>query len=250
MKKRLKAAGVHLGFSLIIAGLSSVLVLVLWYPYPYSEISGGRKLVAILMSMDVVLGPLLTLAVFNPLKKAKELRRDLTVIGTLQLIGLSYGLWTAFVARPVHLVFEIDRFRVVHAVEVAAEEAGDAPAGRFALPMTGPTLLAVRPLVDERERMEATLAGLQGLELSARPRFWQPYAEAHAAISKAARPASELVKRFPARAGEIEAAVIRSGRAPLGALAYLPLVGRSSFWTVIVDPATAEPVGFVALDSF
>ena len=32
--------------------------------------------------------------------------------------------------------------------------------------------------------------------------------------------------------------------------AYLLLAGRKAFWTVFVDPATADVVGFIALDSF
>ena len=32
--------------------------------------------------------------------------------------------------------------------------------------------------------------------------------------------------------------------------AYLPMVGRKSFWTVLVDPVSAEVLGFIPLDSF
>lgn len=38
---------------------------------------------------------------------------DFTVIGLLQVAALAYGLWTVFVARPVHLVFEYHRMAVV-----------------------------------------------------------------------------------------------------------------------------------------
>jgi len=62
--------------------------------------------------VDVILGPLITLTVFNRSKPRSELVRDLTVVGLIQLAALGYGLWTVFVARPVHLVFEYDRFRV------------------------------------------------------------------------------------------------------------------------------------------
>jgi hypothetical protein len=34
------------------------------------------------------------------------------------------------------------------------------------------------------------------------------------------------------------------------ALVYLPMNGRKSFWTVLLDPVTAEVLGFIPLDSF
>lgn len=65
----------------------------------------------------------------------------------------------------------------------------------------------------------------------------------------AAKPAAELKDRFPLQASAIEAAIAQSGHAP-ESLAYLPMVGRKSFWTVLLDPATADVVAFMPLDSF
>jgi hypothetical protein len=33
-------------------------------------------------------------------------------------------------------------------------------------------------------------------------------------------------------------------------MAYLPLVGRKSFWTVLLDPVTADVLGFMSIDLF
>lgn len=250
MRKRLRAAGIHFILSLIVAGLASILVFGVWYPYPYSEISGGRELYTVLICVDVVLGPLLTLAIFNTSKIAKELRRDMVVVVLLQLAGLGYGLWTVFVARPVHLVFEIDRFRVVHAIDVPADRLRSTAPGIAALPVTGPTLLAVRPFVDEREKVEATLAALQGVDLSVRPEFWQTYAKAQASVLEVGRPLAELKARFPGHAAEIDQVITSQGNLGNSMLKYVPMVGRRSFWTVIVDPLDARPVGFLPIDSF
>ena len=43
-KDKLRAAGIHLGLSLLVAALAAALVFGVWYPYPYREISGGRAL--------------------------------------------------------------------------------------------------------------------------------------------------------------------------------------------------------------
>lgn len=248
-KERLIAAAIHLAASVLTALLAATVVFAVWYPYPYREISGGRELFQLLVVVDVLLGPLLTLVIFNRTKPRRELRRDLAVVVLIQLAALGYGLWTVFVARPVHLVFEFDRFRVVHAVDVPPELLGKTPPGLNALPLTGPTLVAVRPFRDSQEMMESTVVALQGIPLAARPDLWQPYASAVPEVLKAAKPVSTLKARFAARAGDIDAVLAAAGRTPASTL-YLPMVGRKSFWTVFLDPVTAEVVATMPLDSF
>lgn len=248
-KERLRASGIHLAISLGMAALAAMLVFVVWYPYPYREISGGRELFLIVVTVDVILGPLITLAVFNRTKPKAELHRDLVVVALIQLSALAYGLWTMAVARPVHLVFEYDRFRVVHAVDVPSELMGRLPPEVEAFPLGGPTLLALRPFLDDNEQVQATLAALEGVQLSSRPDLWQPYPLARQRVLAAAKPVVSLKQRFADRVGEIDAVVARIGRQP-DALVYLPMVGRKSFWTVFLDPNSAEVLAFMPLDSF
>ena len=252
LQSRLLAAGVHFGLSVAIAALAATLVFWVWYPYPYREISGGRELFMIVVAVDVVMGPLLTLAVFNVKKGSKVLRRDLVVIGLFQLAALGYGLWTVAVVRPVHLVFEIDRFRAVHAIEVPRDELGRAPAGLGTLPLTGPTLLSVRDFKDDKERSDITFDALAGLPLGTRPGFWQRYDQGKSQVLARARPLEELKKRFPDRVSEIDAALksASGGSGKAGPIAYIPMVGRKTFWTVLVDTNTAEVIAFVPIDSF
>jgi hypothetical protein len=247
--ERLRAAGIHFGLTATIAALAALLVFAVWYPYPYREISGGRELFLIVVAVDIVLGPLVTLAIFDRRKSWRTLKLDLMVVVLVQLSALGYGLWTVFVARPVHLVFEFDRFRVVHAVEVADELLHKAPTTVRALPWTGPTVLAVRPFSDANEKFEATMAALGGAELAARPDLWQPYPAARDRLLQAAKPAGELKRRFPVKAAEVDAVLRQAGRTEAGT-AYLPMVGRKMFWTVFVDAASAEVVGYMPLDSF
>ncbi|MEK9951968.1 MAG: TfpX/TfpZ family type IV pilin accessory protein [Curvibacter sp.] len=245
----LRASGLHLGISLCIAVAVAWLVFALWYPYPYGEISGGRELFLILMTVDVILGPLITLAIFNRNKPRRELVRDLGFVALIQLVALFYGLWTVCVARPVHLVFEFDRFRVIHAVDVPEEMLSQAPYQVNAMPLKGPTLRAVRPFRDAGEESSATLMALQGLSLSARPDLWESYEQARHRVLAAAKPAADHRRRFPQQAVEIDAAISRTGRAETE-LRYLPLVAPKSFWTVLLDAQSAEIRGYLLLDSF
>jgi hypothetical protein len=177
------------------------------------------------------------------------LRRDLAIVAALQLAALGYGLWTVMVARPVHMVFEYDRFRVVHAVDVIPELLPQAPADVVSMPFTGPTLLSLRPFRDAKEKMNATLAALQGAELGARPDLWQTYAKGVPDILKEAKPVSVLRARFPAQGNAIDRVLAEAGRKG-DDVAYLPMIGRNQFWTVFLDATTAQVVAFMPLDSF
>jgi len=246
---RLKASALHLGLSLCIAALAALLVFAVWYPNPYREISGGRELFLLLVAVDVILGPLITLAVFNRKKPHRELRRDLMVVGLIQLAALGYGLWTVAVARPVHMVFEYNHFRVVHAIDVPPELLSQTPAGVEALPLTGPTLLGLRPFKDDKESMDATMAALQGLTLSSRPDLWQFYEKSVPEVLKVARPVSDLKARFVNQAPEIDRVLTQAGCTAENTV-YVPMAGRKSFWTVFLDASSAQVVAAMPLDSF
>lgn len=249
-RDRLRAAGIHLGLSAFVAALAALLVFVLWYPYPYREISGGRSLFLLVITVDVILGPLLTFAIFDRAKPRRGLRRDLAVVALLQLAGLAYGLWTVNQARPVHLVFEYDRFRVVHQIDIPYELVDRTPPGIVVAPLSGPTLLSLRPFHSNEEKTDATLAALQGVQLGARPDLWQTYAAGRAQVLEAAKPVVDLKTRFPQSAAEIDGVLAKAGRDAAGA-AYLPMVGRNAqAWTVLLDGATADVLGFLPLDSF
>lgn len=248
-KERIVASGIHFGLSVAIAAGAALLVFGLWYPYPYREISGGRELFRLVVVVDVILGPLITLAIFNRRKPARELALDLGLVVAIQLAALAYGLWTVAVARPVHLVFEFDRFRIVHAIDVPDELLDRKPPQVAALPWSGPRPLAVREFRDADEKFNATVAALQGLPLAARPDLWQPYEEARARVIGAARPAEQLKRRFPAQAAAVDAALGQAGRDASRAV-YLPMIGRNQAWTVFLDPQTADVITFLSLDSF
>jgi hypothetical protein len=248
-KDRFLASGAHFALSVAVAAMAAALVFGLWYPYPYREISGGRELFFLIVAVDVVMGPLLTFAVFNRKKPMKELKRDLFIIVVLQLAALGYGLWTVFVSRPVHLVHEYDRFRVVHAIEVDPILLDKAPLALRSLPVTGPGLVSLREFRDDNEKTDFTLAALGGVPLAARPELWQDYEKAAKLVITESKALAQLKTKFPAEIAQIDQAVRSTGRAE-AALRYVPMVGRKTFWTVLVDGTTTQPLAFLPIDSF
>ena len=112
----------------------------------------------------------------------------------------------------------------------------------------GSTLLSLRPL-RASEAIESILQATGGIPQAAQPALWQSYEAAREQILQESRPAAQLQERFPAQADAIARAVARTGR-PLHELRTLPLLSRRTAWTVLIDAQSAQPVGFVALDSF
>lgn len=249
LKDRLRASGIHLGISAGVALLAAALVFLLWYPAPFDTIVGGRGLFVLVVTVDVILGPLITFAVFNRAKPWTELRRDLAIVGMIQCAGLAYGLWTVAQVRPVHVVFEIDRLRVVSAVDVPDELLARVPAGQARLPWTGPTLMAARPLQPGQEHMEYTMAALQGVQIGFRPELWQPYESARTQVLAEARPVADLRRRKAAQAAKLDAGVAATGRSA-AELVYLPLVSRQQFWTALIDARDARVLAYVDLDPY
>ena len=248
MKLRIKAAVIHLLISLAVAVVSAVLVFSIWYPYPFQEISGGTQLFLLICTVDVIIGPLLTLVVFDARKGRKEIFSDLVIITVLQAAALVYGLVTIFNSRPVHVVFEYDRFRVVHAFEVDPN-VGETSDGIVSRPMAGPTLLALRPFNNEKEKFEATMAALQGVSLSSRTELWVKYELRTESVLAAAKPLEKLAIKRPKDRESINEIISRLNLSS-DQIKYLPMIARQSFWTVLLRQDTAAVIGYVPVDSF
>src|SRR5207248_3174204 len=63
---RWRASGLHLLISATIALAVLAAMLLVWYPRPLFEAAGGNDLLFILVSVDVAIGPLITLLIFKP----------------------------------------------------------------------------------------------------------------------------------------------------------------------------------------
>lgn len=120
MKKRLKAAFIHLCLSSIVIGLFLSVVFFIWYPQPYAQLMSVWDASAIMVLVDVVLGPTLTLVVYDFKKPFKELRRDLSIIAVIQLSALVWGIHVTHSMRPMFTVFAIDQLYIFNRKSLAS----------------------------------------------------------------------------------------------------------------------------------
>jgi len=122
MPFRFKAFGLHL------LGSASALTLALgalylgWYRWPGWYLSSVLHIVGIVVMVDLVVGPTLTLVVSNPGKSRRLLTRDIAAIVTVQLAALVYGTVTLWSGRPLYYAFSVNSLECVQASDIDASE--------------------------------------------------------------------------------------------------------------------------------
>lgn len=246
----LRAFTWHLGISLFFALCAMGLILGLWFPYPYREISGGIRIFFMVVGVDVICGPMLTAVIANPRKSRRELGVDFSFVGIIQLAALGYGIFSAAEARPVALVFEVDRMVVVAASEIDFNELDRAPANLRSLSWKGPQLVGTRKPVNSDEMLDALDNSLQGLDPSARPSWWQDFSQNMPDIKTRAKKVSDLMAaRSPEEQVILRKVINKSGRS-MEELFYLPLTSRWSREWVILFVTPMDIVGYAPVDGF
>lgn len=257
-KYALRAAVAHLMLSMLVAGASAVLVFYIWFPGPLRQLTGGMDLFLLIVSADVVCGPLLTLIVFDRKKSRKELGRDLFFVAIIQCAALGYGLHTLSYARPVAVVHEVDRFRIVSFADLDAAQAAKAPAWARPWSVSSPQTMGLRPAANLEEKMESVEASLNGVEPSQRPDWWQDYQESIPLVLQRSHPLSDLLAKHPEKSQILDSALSdavanhsEGETMDPSSLRWLPVVSRhATDWVVFLDPVTARIRGFVHLDGF
>ena len=249
-RSRLRAALIHLGSSLAVGVVVAAVVFALWYPGDYRSFSGGTELFMLVVGVDLALGPLITLVIFDRRKPFKELRRDIAVVVAMQLAALGYGLNMVSISRPVVLALEENRFRVVPASGVYVEELPTAAEGFRSLSLTGPRVLRSTLPTDPVEKTQTLSLGFRGYDIGTRPSRWLPWdAAARAEALAHAKPISALAARHPTRRADLDAAVAKTGRSA-ETLVYIPMITFREEWVALLDAAKGDVVGYAPLDGF
>jgi len=237
---RWRAAGIHLLISACIAAAVLALMLGVWYGPILFQAMGGAGLALILIGVDVVMGPALTLAVFRSGKRG--LKFDLTAIAALQLVALVYGCYVVSLARPAFIVFVKDQFQVATVAELEPAQLAQAKYPQYRSPSwSGPVMVYGDWPKDHEEQQKLVFAGLAGVDLQHFPKYYAPYEQGKEQILARALPLPAVHKADPEAAKVIDAWVASSG-VDTQNLRYLPLRGRSAWVAVLIDARTAVPV--------
>lgn len=246
INNRYQAFFIHLACSVFIALLALVLVFWVWYPGLLAPATGVNEIFLIILGVDVCLGPLLTLVVFNP--KKKELRRDLFIIFAIQIAALVYGLYTVSIVRPVYVVFEIDRFQLVYANDLSEEKLQEALIPEYkTLPLFGPKWISAKFPENIDERNEFLFSVIDGGDdLGKTPKYYIPYNESHEDIISHSSPLEELKDYNLTNVDEYQA-VIEKYQSESNNVGFLPLKGYVMDLTVVIDKSSGEALELVKL---
>jgi hypothetical protein len=241
---RWRASGIHLLMSAAIALVAVVLMLKVWYPPPLFTAEGGNDLLFILVGVDVIIGPLITLIIFKSGKPS--LRFDLAVIALVQACALLYGCTVMFIARPVFIAFVVDQFEIVRAAELDPADIARARDPRFqSLPLTGPVNIAINMPSDMQElkRLLAEAMG-EGKVVQHLPMYYVPYADQRKRAIEQSEPLEPAIRRGGDFAALAEKYLSESGRKAAD-LRFLRLSTRRGWGAVLIDANSGDVVQLV-----
>jgi hypothetical protein len=181
MKSRLKAFGLHF------TGSASVLLLVVgalylgWYRWPGWYLTGVLHVLPIMVGVDVVLGPLLTLIIANPKKPNRELARDIGCIVAVQLVALGYGATTLWNGRPLYYTFSEKELSVTQGIDLQPREIALARQSNpdFAPHWYSRPRWVWAPLPKDEATSKAIVESAikGGFDVTAMPRYFRPWQE-------------------------------------------------------------------------
>lgn len=245
---RYKASGLHFCGSLCVALIAAAAVFLLWYPGPLAGVSGVSSIFLIMLGVDVVLGPCITLVIFSPNKKPiREIRRDLAIVLCVQIAALSYGMYTVFAARPVFLVYsEGGSFELTYANDLTPEKLakGRAPEYR-SLPLWGQGLVALDVPSDPKVREKiVTSIIVEGDRLAFIPETYVPYERRKADVIRHLKPLEALKSFNKPRGGDLDALIRKYASRQVG---WLPVQGKSGYFTAVISRENAEILELSAL---
>lgn len=237
---RTRAFLIHLTISATVVGAVFAVIFFIWYPDPYFRIAGTANVVRILIGVDLVIGPLMTLILFKSGKPG--LIFDLSLIAIVQIAALVYGANVIFQERPYFVVFVVDRFVVVPKKDIdfdliPSDELKDKP---WRAPIF---VFANLPATDEERYwlFEEVMMGKP--DIDRRPEYWSSYAEKADQVIARADAFSEFRPKSAVDREKIEQA--RQRHANADQLVYLPIIANELVYSVLLDPETKQPVDFI-----
>ncbi len=234
---RYRASLIHLLVSsVVVAGVIGVIFWV-WYPEPTFEILGAFSMIRLLVGVDLVIGPLLTMVVYKHGKPG--LKFDLVVIALMQITALVYGSYTLYEEKPHYMVFAIDRLEFISKKQV------DQSAIRFDELRTKesarPVQVFARPPEDpeEYQRYFDSIVFEGQPDLESRAEFYEPWSAGTEIIRQKIKPIEDIKPATSREQRNVQIAVEKyaSSHPNLG---ILPIGGIERDVGMLLDRDTLE----------
>jgi hypothetical protein len=243
MHFRLKAFALHLLSS------ATVLTLILgglyfgWYRWPGWYLTQVTQVVLIMVCVDVVLGPTLTLIIANQKKSRRELTRDIGIIVAVQLCALTYGSVQLWNGRPLYYAYSEGLLQLVQAYDIDVNEA---KLGREQNPGLAPHWYSLprwvwAPLPQDAEEAKKIITSsiTGGDDVISMPRYFKPWEDGTLSLRgklKKVDDAPYFAKSEKKTLKEkMKAAGLQDDQ-----LDTMPLTGRGHPLLAVIDPASVK----------
>jgi len=231
---RFKAAGIHLSLSAVVFAVALYLILVEWYPGFHFLVDGGWRGVKIMAGVDLVLGPTLTLIIFNPFKARRLILLDLSCIAIVQVGALVWGFYAVHSQRPAAVSYYEGAFLSLTAEPLTIEKQPADFAEQFS--ERRPPWVYVRPPADDQEEARAAMQELFGkVGYHEDPFFFRRLDENWAEVARHAAKVEARSKERPEFAAALPAFLARHGGQAADYL-FFPYEGRDGSCTVAFRP--------------
>jgi hypothetical protein len=236
-------------FSLHLLSSATVLTLILgslylgWYRWPGWYLTDVTRVIVVMVCVDVVLGPTLTLIVAKKSKERHVLARDIGIIVAVQLCALIYGSVSLWSGRPLYYAFSENVLQLVQAYDIDDHEA---KLGREQNPALAPHWYSLprwiwAPLpqdADERKKIfEAAISG--GDDVISMPRYFKPWEEGLPSLRNQLKKV-DAVAYF----GKSEKKTLKDRMKAAGLaddqVNTMPLTGRGHPLLAVIDPASLK----------
>lgn len=239
---RYKAFLLHILGSTAVISIVFGFVHLVWYPGQLFDATGGVNLMLIVIAVDVVLGPLITLVIFNP-KKA-SLKFDMAFVLACQVAFLFYGVWAISAARPVYVVLVGNNFYMVTANEIDPMDQEKSEDPRFqSMPFFGPEFVGTRVPTDPKVIRDIVAAAPHGMGLQNLPQYFLAYEDIRSVAKVAGKTLDELAEKNAASPKE-ELETLRGYETRMRTegkkVVFIPLLNKKKILTVAIDGSTGN----------
>ena len=237
---RFAAFGIHLAISLAIFLVLAYLVVFQWYPDFFFHTDGGWRGMRIIIFVDLVLGPALTLVVYKAGKPG--LRTDLTLIGLLQAGCLLAGTYVVYQERPLVIVYNDSRFSVLSSDDF--HTAGLSIPDLAAIPGDSPKWVMVEVPQGLHEEADFRARIIQsGSTISMATDLYQAFDYNHPQVAAQALSVDQLFDRDTRRARLKEWLHARPGNQE--DYVYFNIASRFAYGALVFDKTTQTQVGVI-----
>jgi len=238
---RYQAFASHLAISAAVIAIFFAIVFFIWYPVPYFSIEGTYDIIIILIGVDLILGPLLTLIIFKSGKPG--LKFDLSVIALIQISALLYGANAIYSERPYFIAFAVDRFSVIQANQTKQMDLSKITP-QIHYQHLGPTYVYAEMPSDPDIRFEITQQAISGgPDIDLHPELYRDF-KTHIAQSFERSLSLDILANQTTNNKPI-IDKFRARYPDTASLAFFPLKGKHRDVVLVLNKADAEIIDYI-----